>query len=242
MADSQVTIDAASRGSAGNEKKDNSPLKLLKKLALKEKETSKKTVPDEENAVVVKKPTRPLPPEVMVDSLPQLFHVRYLGWRPTQGLWGVGHTRKPVDELIDATRKHKEGDTLPELQLHVSDKGVHSTEVPENRNKNFASGLRCIDSISYGVQDVRYTRVFAMIVVRTDSGTEPKFECHAYVCSSRASARRLAFSLALAFKEFGKQCASKKSSRVTKKFAIDLRSPEEIENDMAANQELDSEA
>lgn len=235
MADEQTQVQGDDEVDS-SDRKETSPLKLFKKLGLKEKDGSEKKLANEQNSVSAK----PQPEDVK--SLPQLFRVRFLGKRATTGLWGIKHTRKPVEDLIDATRKLKEGQNLPELQLHVSEKGIHATETPENKNRNFEQGLRPIDAISYGVQDVKYTRVVAIIVVDT-TGAASRFECHAYVCTSRASARRLAFSLALAFKEFGRLCANKKMDKVPEQsFAIDLRSPEEIENDMAANQELDSEA
>lgn len=43
-----------------------------------------------------------------------------------------------------------------------------------------------IESISYGVQDLVYTRVFAMIIVKDQNiNTDNIFEVHAFVCDSR---------------------------------------------------------
>ena len=79
---------------------------------------------------------------------------------------------------------------------------------PHKRNVNpsFEPGLHPIDTISYGVQDLVYTRVFAMIVVkdapelRGEGGTRRHpFDCLAFVCDSRQTARRLTFALANAF-------------------------------------------
>lgn len=33
-------------------------------------------------------------------ELPQCFHVRYLGFRSAQGLWGIKYTRNPVDDMV----------------------------------------------------------------------------------------------------------------------------------------------
>jgi hypothetical protein len=53
------------------------------------------------------------------------------------------------------------------------------------------------------------------------------------VCDSRDTARRLTFALASAFKEYGRQIKNDKSgAHKPKKFAIDLRSPEEIQEEM----------
>lgn len=44
----------------------------------------------------------PLNPEDI--KLPQTFQVKYLGKRDARGLWGIKHTRKPVDEMVAAAR------------------------------------------------------------------------------------------------------------------------------------------
>merc|ERR1719187_52381 len=129
-------------------------------------------------------------------SLPQDFLVKYLGKKDARGLWGIKHTRKPVDDLVALARGMKTGAQLPFLQLSVSEQGVLVTSHPHNLNQEFEKGLYSIDTISYGVQDLVYTRVFAMIVVKetpdvrieVNSRTHP-FECHAFVCDSRSNAR-----------------------------------------------------
>lgn len=90
-----------------------------------------------------------------------------------------------------------------------------------------------IESISYGVQDLVYTRVFAMIIVKevADQSNESVFECHAFVCDSRQSARKLTYSLATAFHQYSRQLratAIRPTLQKRKLFAIDLRTPEEI--------------
>ncbi len=37
-------------------------------------------------------------------TLPQSFMVKYLGKRDARGLWGIKHTRTPVDEMVAAAR------------------------------------------------------------------------------------------------------------------------------------------
>lgn len=98
-----------------------------------------------------------------------------------------------------------------------------------------------IDQISYGVQDLVYTRVFAMIVVKdeTQLRNENPFEVHAFVCDSRAMARRLTYALAASFQEYSRKVKETEEhnnnnnhelteSPLKRKFAIDLRSPEEL--------------
>jgi len=175
------------------------------------------------------------------NKLPQDFTVKYLGMKPAKGLWGIKHTRKPVDDLVGLARGLGAGAPLPYLQLSVSHRGVILTQHKSNTCPTSDCGLYPIDTISYGVQDLVYTRVFAMIVVkekREGKDDMNPFQCLAFVCDSRQTARRLTFALAAAFKIFSK---SLKSIPVNKpKFAIDLRSPEELQQDF--KNELDSEA
>ncbi|KAF2368905.1 PTB/PI domain [Trinorchestia longiramus] len=178
--------------------------------------------------------------EALAVTFPQTFEVKYLGRREAGGLWGIKHTRRPVDEMVASAKEIKMNETLPFLKLVVSEKGVNVSEMPKNLNKDFDGGFYPIEVISYGVQDLVYTRVFAMIVVQENSSaitTKHPFHCHAFVCDSRHNARHLTFALAQAFQQFSKQI--KEKSVKPKKFAIDLRSPEEKEADL---KEMDSEA
>lgn len=76
--------------------------------------------------------------------------------------------------------------SLPLCDLTVSLDGVFiKTTIPTS---NTAKEWRySIDTISYGVQDLVYTRVFAMIVVKEHYNIKDPnpFEVHAFVCDSR---------------------------------------------------------
>jgi len=189
-------------------------------------------------------------PATKEDELPQSFKVKYLGHRDAGGLWGIKHTRRPVDDMVNAAKTLKAGTVLPIVNLIVSKQGV-----------SLAQGLKKgdqllkffpIDTISYGVQDVVYTRVFAMIIVREvgDLQGEHPFECHAFVCGSRNSAKKLTYALASAFSEYSKLVKARSGggdgkdalATAKKKFAVDLRSPEEIAAELNSPQGEDSEA
>nr|CAD7397112.1 unnamed protein product [Timema poppensis] len=182
------------------------------------------------------------------DELPQSFLVKYLGSRDARGLWGIKHTRRPVDALVAAAKTLKSGTVLPMVKLVVSKEGVAIAYLGSQPNKASGGRFHAIDTVSYGVQDLVYTRVFSMIIVRETGGggggaaqVHP-FECHAFVCDSRDSARRLTYALAAAFNEYSKT-VKKSPGDVKKKFAIDLRTPEEIEAELQSpNAPDDSEA
>lgn len=189
-------------------------------------------------------------PATKEEELPQSFKVKYLGQRDARGLWGIKHTRRPVDDLVNATKNPKAGTVLPLVNLIVSKQGVSLAQV----QKKVEQVLKFypIDTISYGVQDVVYTRVFAMIVVREveDLKGQHPFECHAFVCESRNGTKKLTYALASAFSEYSKLVKSRSGggdaedalATIKKKFAIDLRSPEEIAAEMNSPQGEDSEA
>ena len=107
-------------------------------------------------------------------------------------------------------RALKPGIPLPLLDLTVHEKGVAVRPNKDNANERFPTGPFNVDSISYGVQDLMYTRVFAMIVVGP-AGTDPiatptkpiepktPFTCYGFVCESRSEARQLTLSLSKTF-------------------------------------------
>ena len=142
--------------------------------------------------------------------------------KPARGLWGIKHTRKPVDDLVGLARGLGPGAPLPYLQLSVSGRGVVLTQHPTNTCPTQDCGLYPIDTISYGVQDLVYTRVFAMIVVKEKRKDEKEdqnpFQCLAFVCDSRQTARRLTFALAAAFKVCLNSCDLFYSSYVCRYF------------------------
>ncbi|XP_032784130.2 uncharacterized protein LOC116921877 [Daphnia magna] len=170
--------------------------------------------------------------------LPATFGVKFLGKREARGLWGIKFTRKPVDDMVALAKNLKPGTSLPHLHFKVDSAGVTISEMPDNRSRDFETGFYPVDIISYGVQDVVYTRVFSMIVVRDTTaispsalmgGTAAPFECYAYVCDSRQSARTLTIALATAFQEFSKTVKNQKTKH--KRIAIDLRTPEQMAAD-----------
>ncbi|XP_046747388.1 uncharacterized protein LOC124411900 isoform X1 [Diprion similis] len=177
-------------------------------------------------------------------ELPQTFQVKYLGSHDARGLWGIKHTRRPVDNMVTAARALPAGTILPFIKLIVSKDGVALLPLGKKRHDAGISKKFSIDTISYGVQDLVYTRVFSMIIVRDvgqNQGISP-FECHGFVCESRHHARQLTYALATAFQIYsinvkaqGK--AEETAGNIKKRFAIDLRSPEEIEAALTADSE-----
>lgn len=113
-----------------------------------------------------------------------------------------------------------------------------------------------VDTISYGVQDIVYTRVFSIILINEQDTMNP-FEVEAFVCDSRVMARRLTFALAASFQDYsrrlqeaeadannndgttGDKNLGEKKFVPKKKFAIDLRSADEIESELQ-EQETDA--
>lgn len=151
--------------------------------------------------------------------------------QPARGLWGIRHTRVPVEAMVNNARSLPAGTVLPMLKITISTKGISLDFIPINRNDKAKNVFYPIDTISYGVQDVKYTRVFSMIIVMDSSfKSDTPFECHAFACDSRDTVRKLTYALATAFQEYSRN-VKEGEAKEKKKFAIDLRSPEEIDED-----------
>ncbi|XP_026848813.1 uncharacterized protein LOC113566609 [Drosophila persimilis] len=171
--------------------------------------------------------------QVNVEDLPITFKVKYIGSEVARGLWGIKYTRRPVDHMVGVAKNLPPNKVLPNCDLTVSVTGVQLEIISPKASINNWS--HPIDTISYGVQDLVYTRVFAMIVVKDDASPHP-YDVHAFVCDSRAMARRLTFALAAAFQDYSRRvkeaAGDDQIDTITparQKFAIDLRTPEEIQ-------------
>lgn len=174
-------------------------------------------------------------------DLPQVFQVKYLGSHDARGLWGIKHTRKPVDNMVAAAKSLPTGAILPFIKLVISEDGVGLLPLGKRRPDSITR-IYPIESISYGVQDLVYTRVFSMIVVREteDFRRLSPFECHAFVCESKHHARQMTYALAAAFQIYSQHVKERTEDPAKswgKGFAIDLRNPNEIEADFTLNPE-----
>ncbi|XP_050558537.1 uncharacterized protein LOC118279871 [Spodoptera frugiperda] len=181
---------------------------------------------------------------VTAEDLPMTFQVKYLGQSDARGLWGIKHTRKPVDLMVSAAKALPPGQALPIVKLMIALDGVHLEPVSHGTKTDEFDQMSVffnIESISYGVQDLVYTRVFSMIIVKDTAdvkGLNP-FECHGFVCESRNAARRLTYALAAAFQDYSRRVKALQANAEYEepvppkmRFAIDLRTPEEIEADL----------
>ncbi|XP_012230894.1 uncharacterized protein [Linepithema humile] len=226
---------------------DNAPRDQL--LEEMKKEKSPVSVDDKRKDLVSKLSRLSIDNNVFEGStdLPQVFQVKYLGSHDARGLWGIKHTRRPVDNMVSAAKALPTNTMLPLIKLVVSQEGVALLPLDKRKQDANLSRMYPIETISYGVQDLVYTRVFSMIVVRETENFRriSPFECHGFVCESKYYARQLTYALATAFEIYSKTvkaqdklAAVSGSNSSRKRFAIDLRSPEEIEADLT----MDSEA
>ncbi|KAI4467653.1 phosphotyrosine interaction domain-containing family member [Holotrichia oblita] len=131
--------------------------------------------------------------------------LQYERFRPAKGLWGIKHTRRPVDAMVNGAKTLPPNTILPIVRITITKDGLsfrskHKSNEPPPQSFT-------VDVISYGVQDLIYTRVFSMIVVTSNEikdGIVP-FVCHAFVCDSKNQARQITYALAAAFQEYGKK-------------------------------------
>lgn len=181
--------------------------------------------------------------KVKIDKLPQLFVVKYLGKKKCMELMGLDQTRKPVDEMMKALAKKMETSDsleLPLLYLIVSTKGLHIREHGMNRIKDveYPGTNIALEMISYGVQDIKYWRVFTFILVKELSSRAKVAECHAFLCDSPVSARKLTISLGAAFRLRMRKLRSEGKDK--SQFLVELRTPEELESSLASEDDCDA--
>ncbi|KAL8563232.1 hypothetical protein ACOMHN_065874 [Nucella lapillus] len=210
---------SSKKDEGGSSKKRKNPLSMLKRLTKFDKNKRKSE----------KKAAASEFEQVRIDKLPQVFVAKYLGMREVRGFCGLHHVRKPVDELVTAVQKNLENQEqveLPLVYVVVSPKGLDVREHKLNKQKEgVPAGLVPIDFISYGVQDIKYWRVFTYIVVRELSSRSKLTECHAYLCDSSLNARKMALSLGASFKIYSR---SLKKDGKFHNFQVELRPPDEL--------------
>jgi len=82
--------------------------------------------------------------DIRYQRLPQSFSVRELGSSEARGLWGIKHTRKPVDLMV-AKAKSSSTPLQPQVELRITEDGCEI--IGDKFRKNFP-----IHTVSYGVQ------------------------------------------------------------------------------------------
>jgi len=82
--------------------------------------------------------------DIRYQRLPQSFSVRELGSSEARRLWGIKHTRKPVDLMV-AKAKSSSTPLQPQVELRITEDGC---EIIGNKFKKVFP----IHTVSYGVQ------------------------------------------------------------------------------------------
>jgi len=82
--------------------------------------------------------------DIRYQRLPQSFSVRELGSSEARGLWGIKHTRKPVDLMV-AKAKSSSTPLRPQVELRITEDGCEI--IGDKFKKVFP-----IHTVSYGVQ------------------------------------------------------------------------------------------
>lgn len=113
------------------------------------------------------------------------------GWLSSEySLWSHNYldlSLTPLYLQVNVAKNLPKDKVLPICNLSVSLGGVNIESVQTSANRETYMLDWTIDTISYGVQDLVYTRVFAMIIVKENYNIkeENPFEVHAFVCDSR---------------------------------------------------------
>lgn len=151
---------------------------------------------------------------IVITSLPQVFECKYIGKTKCKGLWGLKNIREPVDRLIRNAKRKRSLNELPDVETLISEKGINvvqkNTKNSHPNCKPLKSGLLPINNISYAVQDNIFGKVFSCIIVR-EKDNKVISECYSFLSAKNETARRMAMSITLAFKEYAKLIQSKES-------------------------------
>ncbi|XP_048779977.1 uncharacterized protein LOC125683166 [Ostrea edulis] len=216
--DGKKSASASKRESSEDKKKGGSVLSKLRKLTKFDKTKSTPAAAPTSKFLTIR-----------VDKLPQIFVAKYLGKKEVKGVFGLHHVRKPVDELVKVVKDGLLANEKVELPLSyvvISGRGIDVREHKSNSVKDKLNyGLIPIDFISYGVQDIKYWKVFTFIVVNRLSSRSKETECHAYLCDSTANCRRMALALGVSFNVYRQKLASQGKSH---NFQVELRPPDEL--------------
>ena len=175
---------------------------FLRRFSLRDEHDVSAPRRPQSESIELKARRRTPPKEIRVETLPQYFVVKHLGSRRGTGLFGLEHIRAPVDELMGAVGTLKRGEQLTLAQIHITKKGVHLSSHADNKGPVLPAEFVPLEFVSYGVQDPRHTRIFALILVRTVSRHAKKSECHAFACNCSATAKKLALAVGLAFEKY----------------------------------------
>lgn len=75
--------------------------------------------------------------------------VKYLGESEAGGLWGIKHTRRPVDLMVRAAKELRAGHVLPLARLTITQNAVILQPIDAKASKGISFNIA---DISYGVQ------------------------------------------------------------------------------------------
>lgn len=152
-----------------------------------------------------------------------IHHVFLVGNHPTKGIQGMKYTRPPVEYLVSQAQNMKSNEILPSIKFEVTPDGVNYKFITEKKNPSKLVSFNA-SSISYCVQDVKYSRVFSMIIVAEDGRPDTTlFTCHSFLCESSNQARKITCALSVAL-----QYCGEKMKGIKKKVIVDLRTAEDL--------------
>lgn len=150
--------------------------------------------------------------------------MHFAGNHPAKGLQGIKYTRAPVEYLVSQTKNMENNEILPSIKFEVTKEGVNYVYTKEKKDKSKIVNIKS-SSISYCAQDVKYTRVFSIIVVNENVQQQnfTIFDCHNFLCESTAQAKKIACAISAALQYCGEQMKG-----IQKKVVVELQTNGEL--------------
>lgn len=139
------------------------------------------------------------------------------GYQPAKGIQGLKYTRAPVEYLVSQAKLMEKNEILPSIKFQITSEGINYVDITNKKIKSETVTYNA-STISYCAQDVKYPRVFSVIVVTEDVNTDSSlFKCHSFLCESSNQAKNITCALSVAL-----QYCGEKMKGLKKKVVVEL--------------------
>lgn len=135
-----------------------------------------------------------------------------------------------MDLLVETAKSSRQN--LSQVELKVIIDGLEITQLIKDKDSVTVSYK--IETITYGVQDVNFSRIFCIIITRPEAKIDEQYMLHAFVCPSKHVARQITFALGAAFKHLAETMKSKAEANKLKQ-TIQLSKDTEDSDDSEAD-------
>lgn len=122
-----------------------------------------------------------------------------------------------MEYLVSQAKLMEKNEILPLIKFQITTDGISYVDITNKKVKSEPISY-IASTISYCVQDIKYTRVFSIIVVTEDVNNDSSlFKCHSFLCESSNQAKKITCALSVAL-----QYCGEKMKGLKKKVIVEL--------------------